>query len=69
VSALAAVVEPIGRILRRDLPFCKESIRVMTFGHRYDGSRANAELGLDYRPIEDTIKRTIEWFEVEGHLT
>lgn len=68
VSTLASVAEPLGRLFRRDLPFCKESIRVMTFGHRYDGSRATGELGLDYRPIEDTIKRTIEWFEVEGYL-
>ena len=40
----------------------------MAHGHRYDGSRATRELGLDYTPIEDTLRRTVEWFEAEGLL-
>ncbi len=68
VNGLASVVDPMARLLRRDLPVCKEMIRVMAFGHRYDGSRATTELGLEYRPIDHTIDRTVQWFESEGFL-
>jgi hypothetical protein len=40
----------------------------MRFGHAYDGSRAVAELGLEYRPVADTIRRLISWFGSEGLL-
>lgn len=68
VSALVAVAEPMARLARRDLPFCREMVRVMRFGHRYDGSRASSELGLQYRPAAATIARTISWFAAEGLL-
>ena len=68
VGALVAVAEPVARLTRRSLPFCREMVRVMRFGHRYDGSRASTELGLEYRPVADTIARTISWFSTEGLL-
>lgn len=68
VGALASVAEPLARRFGREIPFCREMMRVMAFGHHYDGSRARSELGLEYRPIEETIARTIHWFESEGLL-
>jgi dihydroflavonol-4-reductase len=38
----------------------------MLHGHNYDGSRASAELGLRYTPVEETFRRTIEWARAEG---
>ena len=68
VTALVAFAEPMARLAGRDLPFCREMVRVMRFGHRYDGSRASSELGLEYRPVAATIARTISWFATEGLL-
>ena len=51
-----------GRATRRDLPFCPELARTLLHGHRYDGSLATRELGLAYRPIEETVERTIRWY-------
>lgn len=68
VSALAAVAEPVARLARKNLPFCREMVRVMRFGHRYDGSRASSGLGLEYRPVAETIAGTIAWFAAEGML-
>ena len=68
VAGLVAVAEPIGRLFGRELPFCREMIRVMRFGHHYDGSRATRELGLSYRSIEDTLSRLMAWFESQGLL-
>jgi dihydroflavonol-4-reductase len=40
--------------------------RTIIHGHAYDGSRATAELGLRYTPVEDTLRRTLEWARAEG---
>lgn len=68
VMALGAVVEAGFRLARRQPPICRETVRMMSFGHNYDGSRATTELGLRYTAVEETLKRTIEWFEAEGLL-
>ena len=53
-------------VTRRDLPFCSELARTLLHGHRYDGSRATRELGLAYRPIEETVARTLAWYAERG---
>ena len=47
-------------------PVCREMVRTLLHGHRYDGSRAARELGLRYTPVADTFRRTIEWARAEG---
>lgn len=68
VRGLSPVVVQMARWLNPDLPICAEMLRVLTFGHRYDGSRATQELGLVYRPPEQTITRLVEWLDGEGLL-
>lgn len=58
----------LGRAMGRDFPLCAEMVRVMRFGHTYDGTRAVSELGLEYRSIEATFSRMMEWFRSEGLL-
>jgi len=35
-------------------------------GHAYDGSKAERELGLRYTPIEETLRRTMDWWIDQG---
>jgi dihydroflavonol-4-reductase len=65
-SAAAGVVETIARVRARRPPVCRELIRTLRHGHVYDGSRAARELGLVYTPVEETIRRTVRWYEQEG---
>ena len=58
--------ETASRLLRRELPVCRESVRTLLHGHRYDGTRATRELGLAYTPIETTLQRTLEWYAERG---
>jgi dihydroflavonol-4-reductase len=60
-SVAAAVAERGFRLRRRTPPICREMVRTMLHGHRYDGSRATRELGLEYTPVRETFTRTIEW--------
>ncbi len=53
-------------ITRRDLPFCREAVRTLLHGHRYDGSRAERDLGLVYTPMEETVRRTLAWYAERG---
>ena len=61
-----AAVETWGRLLRRDVPVCREAVRTLLHGHRYDGSRAERELGLAYTPLPRTLERSLEWYAAQG---
>lgn len=56
------------RLVRRHPPVCREMVRTLVHGHRYDGSRAERELGLRYTPPGETIRRTVEWARSAGLL-
>ena len=60
-SAAAALVEGGFRVRAPPPPVCRAMVRTLLHGHRYDGSRAERELGLRYTPVRDTFARTIEW--------
>jgi dihydroflavonol-4-reductase len=65
-SAVAALAEGGFRLARRHPPVCRAMVRTLLHGHRYDGSRAERELGLQYTPVEETFSRIIEWALAEG---
>ena len=69
VTGGAAVAELGFLLMGRRPRFCREMMRVMSFGHAYDGSRASRELGLEYTPARTTLRNTIEWFAEEGLIT
>ncbi len=64
-SAGAAAMEAAGRVQKKKPKVCREMVRTMLHGHRYDGSRATRELGLDYTPATDTVQRLVDWFRSE----
>jgi dihydroflavonol-4-reductase len=67
--AAATVVEGGARVVRRTPPLCREMIKTLLNGHIYDGSRAERELGVRYTPVEETIRRTLQWYADHGYLT
>jgi dihydroflavonol-4-reductase len=58
--------EAVGKLLGRDVPICREAALTVLHGHRYDGSRAERELGLTYTTLEETLARTLEWYAARG---
>jgi dihydroflavonol-4-reductase len=61
----AAAASLVSRV-RPDAGICPEFVRTLGHGHRFDGSKAADELGLEYTGVGTTFKRTIDWFENEG---
>jgi dihydroflavonol-4-reductase len=64
--AAGAASEAGFRLAGRKPPLCREMVRTLLHGHRYDGSRAERELGLVYTPVRETLRRTIAWAVDEG---
>ncbi len=64
----AYAVEQVCRLVRRRPPVCREMVRTLLHGHRYDGSRAARELGLHYTSPLETLRRTVEWARGAGLL-
>jgi len=67
-TTAGTVVEYAFKLRRRKPPVCREMVRTLLHGHRYDGSRAERELGLRYSDPRDTVRRTVEWARAEGLL-
>ena len=67
VATIAAgIVERGFRLAGRKPPVCREMVRTLLHGHRYDGTRAERELGLRYTEPRETIRKTVEWARAEG---
>jgi dihydroflavonol-4-reductase len=67
-TAAAAAVERGFRLVGRHPPVCREMVRTVLHGHRYDGSRAERELGLRYTDPRETIRKTVAWARAEGYI-
>jgi dihydroflavonol-4-reductase len=67
-SVAASAVERGFRLAGRKPPVCREMVRTLLHGHRYDGSRAERELGLRYTDPRETVARTVEWARGAGLL-
>jgi dihydroflavonol-4-reductase len=68
VGAVGPVLGIASRVVPALPDLCTEMVRVLRFGHRYDGAKATSELGLSYRPLTDTLARTVDWFRARGLL-
>ncbi len=65
MTAMLPVADLIGRFVDT-APICRETIRLMRYGARYDGSRARDELGLEYRTARRTFARALDYFRAAG---
>jgi dihydroflavonol-4-reductase len=69
VRAVIPVTALVARASRAEEPeVCPAVLRALLHGHRYDGSRATRELGVSYRPVEETLRRGLAWFAERGLL-
>jgi dihydroflavonol-4-reductase len=58
----------VAQVRRSESPMCRDMVRTLLHGHRYDGSRAERELGISYRPLTATLARTVEWLAEFGFV-
>jgi dihydroflavonol-4-reductase len=56
------------QVRRTESPMCRDMVRTLLHGHRYDGSRAERELGISYLPLAATLSRTVDWLADFGFV-
>jgi dihydroflavonol-4-reductase len=66
--AVATAAEAVAWVRCRNPRICRELARTLIHGHAYDGTKATRALGLRYRPIEETLHRTVEWWVEQGFV-
>jgi dihydroflavonol-4-reductase len=66
---MAFVFEGIAWLRRKPGLMNRNAVRHVVQRQQYDCTRACEELGITYRPIEDTLRDTIRWYIENGWVT
>lgn len=66
IRPLAPLVEQYYRLTGGEPRFTRGSLELLSLGVTVDSTRARRELGYESRPIETTIRDTVEWFSRNG---
>lgn len=66
VRLVALPLSYVTRFIPTKTRICPDLVRVLLHGHTYDGSKATTDLGLEYTPIRETLRKTVEWYRAEG---
>lgn len=66
VGAAAELVAD--HVTGRRPPATVEGVRLSRAPHRFDGARFRRELGLELRPLRETLADTVRWLDERDHL-
>jgi dihydroflavonol-4-reductase len=66
--AVAAVDTGLARLLGREPRIALESVRLARHTMYFSAARAVRELGLPQSPVEEALRRAIEWYRANGYL-
>jgi dihydroflavonol-4-reductase len=66
--ALATVMEFVARLRGTASLIDRESVRTLQNRSTHNSAKAQRELGVTYRPIEDTLYDTVAWYAGNGFL-
>jgi nucleoside-diphosphate-sugar epimerase len=69
MRAAGSVGDVVKRVRDFNFPLTRDSMEFATQWPGADASRTTRELGLVFRPIEDTYRDTLRWMHAAGHLT
>lgn len=66
--SIAWVSETVARLRDRETLMTINGIRTLREGLRLDSSKAQLELGVSFRPLQETIADEISWFAAHGYV-
>jgi dihydroflavonol-4-reductase len=66
--AVAVAMEWGGRLRGQRPRLCRELIRTVLHGARYDSAKAERELQLSFTPLREMVARTVAWYVQAGHV-
>ncbi len=68
VMAGACASEAVGWLIGREPILAREMVRNSRAGQIVDGSKAVRELGMPQTPIEEAVRKAVNWFRENGYL-
>ncbi len=64
---LGASLDAVARVIKKfEPPLSRESAFFMSYAKPTDDTRFHEELGVEYRPLQDTVDDFVEWMFVSG---
>lgn len=66
---IGSITDAVQRRVKARLPWSREAIWILNCAARCDDSRVREELGIEPRPIEETLADTVRWLLRAGHIT
>ena len=69
MRAAGSVGDVVKRVYDFNFPLTRDSMEFATRWPGADATRTTRELGLVFRPIEETYRDTLRWMHRAGHLT
>jgi nucleoside-diphosphate-sugar epimerase len=69
MRAAGSVGDVVKRFYEFNFPLTRDSMEFATQWPGADASRTTRELGVAFRPIEETYRETLRWMHRAGHLT
>jgi nucleoside-diphosphate-sugar epimerase len=69
MRALGALSDVVQRMTPVSLPLTHEAMVTLTGGVPCDNGRTTDELGVTFRPVEETVRDTLGWLRQTGGLT
>ncbi|HWT22097.1 MAG TPA: NAD-dependent epimerase/dehydratase family protein [Solirubrobacteraceae bacterium] len=69
VLGMTAAADVVQRVLPFRLPFNFGGVWVVTHGSPIDASATERDLGVRFRPLEDSIADMLRWLHAAGYLT
>jgi nucleoside-diphosphate-sugar epimerase len=67
-KAMAAVGEAVSRVIRRPPLVGRGQVHFLLWQARADNTKAREELGVDFTPWEEGIRRTVQWMRETGRI-
>lgn len=64
----ASLGEMVSRFTKHPPVLSWETFRTVSHGFQVDGSKAAKELGVEYTPLEEGLRKTIQWYWEQGIL-
>jgi dihydroflavonol-4-reductase len=64
VMVYAGTLELYGRITGKGVLVTRDGVRLIHAKHNVTSAKAERELGANFRPLEDTLRDTVEWYRV-----
>jgi dihydroflavonol-4-reductase len=69
VPVFAALEEARARLTRTDAIASRAIARMRRYTLWFDSGKAVRELGVSFRPLEESIRRAVGWYRAEGYLS